>query len=65
MFRDAVYLPECLDEFINISRVFNVQKNPPLIFLPYDFFTCVPTFAHSEQHSFSFSSNINAIAAVF
>ena len=30
MFQEAVYLPECLDEFQNISQVLNVQKNPSI-----------------------------------
>jgi len=29
MFREAVYLPECLDEYLNISQVLNV-KNPSI-----------------------------------
>jgi hypothetical protein len=28
MFRQAVHLPECLDEFLNIFQVLNVQKPP-------------------------------------
>jgi len=27
MFCEAVYLPECQDEFLNISQVLNVQKS--------------------------------------
>ena len=27
MFREAVYLPECVDEFLNISQILNVQKS--------------------------------------
>jgi hypothetical protein len=27
MFREAVYLPECLDDFLNISQILNVQKS--------------------------------------
>ena len=27
MFREAVYLPECLDEFLSISQVLNLQKS--------------------------------------
>ena len=37
MFLAAVYLPECLDEFLNISQVLNVQK-----FLHRYFFHTIP-----------------------
>ena len=36
MFREAVYLPEYLDELLNIFQIFNVQKSPLSLFLPYD-----------------------------
>ena len=70
MFLEAVYLPECLDEFLNISQVLNVQKSLyryfcHTILLIFCFCnTCEPTYA-SICHSAAFfsSSNINAIAA--
>jgi len=40
MFREAVYLPECLDEFLNISQVLNVQK----FFHRYFFYTILSIF---------------------
>jgi hypothetical protein len=27
MFQEGVYLPECLDEFLNVSQVLNLQKS--------------------------------------
>ena len=59
MLREAVYLPEGLDEFLYISQVLNVQKSLHrclfhTILLIFCFWNaCEPTYAsfcHSEQH---------------
>ena len=47
MFREAVYLPESLDEFLNIFQVFNVQKSLHRYF----FHTIEMNLGHNETAS--------------